>query len=122
MSSFSIIGQAARMAERNYETISSENAGVKYERISAHLREMETRFDRLTLACQAMWELIQEKTDLTEEDLNKKISEVDLRDGTPDGKISRQVVDCPECGRPSNSRRTSCLFCGAEIKSPNAFG
>lgn len=121
MSGFSIAAQAARMAEINYETISAENAGVKYERINAHLKELESRYDRLAIACQAMWELIQEKTELTEEDLNNKISEVDLRDGTSDGKISRQVVDCPDCGRPSNSKRTSCLFCGADIKSPNTF-
>ena len=41
--------------------------------------------DRLALASQSLWEIVREQTGLTAEDLQKKILEVDLRDGNADG-------------------------------------
>ena len=79
------------------------------------------QIERLTLACQAMWELLREHTDLTDDHLKAKILEIDARDGTVDGKIGHKVIDCPECGQKTNTRRARCVFCGASVQSDHLF-
>lgn len=84
-------------------------------------RFLEDRLDRLALICMAMWSLVQPKTDLTEEDLLQRVKEIDLMDGTEDGKITRQVVRCGKCDRPMSSRHTRCIYCGSEQLAACAF-
>ena len=75
-------------------------------------KQIEERLDRLVLVCTAMWELIQEKTSLSEEDLLAKVREVDLRDGAEDNKIRGAIAQCPQCGRTMSPRHRRCLYCG----------
>jgi len=100
----------------------AESAEAKVERYAREFDNLQRHVDRLSLACQALWELIQSCSDLTEQDLEKKILEIDGRDGCVDGKMSAQVLDCPSCGRKTSSKRSSCVMCGAPIKRPYAFG
>ena len=86
-------------------------------------------FDRLlkqqarqALVCQALWELVSERLGLTDEDLAKRVEEIDLRDGQADGKIDTRQLTCPQCGRPANSSRRTCVYCGAALDVPYAFG
>ena len=99
----------------------AEAAESKADRAARTLEDLRPHVDRLSLACQAMWELLRECSDLKEEDLERKILEVDGRDGSVDGKIGVQQLDCPACGRKTNSKRNSCLFCGAPTKRPHQF-
>jgi ribosomal protein S27AE len=75
--------------------------------------DLEERFERLTLACSAMWSLLIEKTDMKEEDLFAKIHELDMADGVEDGKITKTCQKCPACGRTMSERHRMCLYCGA---------
>jgi len=100
----------------------AESAEAKVDRCARKIDDLQRHLDRLSLACQALWELLQECSDLTEEDLEKKMLEIDGRDGCVDGKIGVQQLDCPSCGRKTNSRRGSCVMCGAPIKPPYQFG
>lgn len=106
------IHQASRLAR---------NAENKAERVDTEVDEIRRHLDRLSLACQSMWELVRERTDLTEEDLERRILEVDGRDGRVDGKISRQIADCPHCGHKTNTRRELCLMCGGKLDRPHQF-
>lgn len=99
----------------------AEKALSKADRYAADIADVRRQVDRLTLACQAMWELIRDRTGLTEEDIEAKILEIDARDGSVDGKISTKSVNCTSCGRPTNSRRGSCVMCGAPIKREHQF-
>jgi hypothetical protein len=85
------------------------------------IRHLERRLDLLTVLCQAQWELLQEKTGLTEEDLAAKIDEVDRRDGAADGRMGTAISGCTSCGRPGNARRAVCLYCGAELPRSESF-
>jgi hypothetical protein len=107
-----MISDAARAAE---------SAESKVERCDRAVLDLQRHVERLSLACQAMWELLREVSDLTEQDIEKKILEIDNRDGAPDGKIGMQQFDCPSCGRKTNSKRESCVICGAPIKRPYPF-
>jgi len=100
----------------------AESAEARVDRYARRLDEVQRHVERLSLACQAMWELLREVSDLTEEELEKKILEVDGRDGCVDGKIGVQPVDCPACGRKTSSKRSSCVMCGAPIKRAYPFG
>lgn len=99
----------------------AERAMSKADRHASDLAEVRRQIERLTLASQAMWELLRDRTDLTEQDLETKILEIDARDGSIDGKIAMKQVNCPSCGRPTHSRRSSCVMCGAPLKKENQF-
>ena len=77
--------------------------------------------DKLGLICQAMWTLIKEKTDLTDEDLMKMVTELDLKDGKLDGKYTKPPVDCPKCGAKMCRKFNRCLFCGEEYSEGSTF-
>ena len=103
------VDQAAEIAEWEAEKYSSSADGV------------QVSVNRLSLACQAMWELLRESSDLSEEDLENKINEVDLRDGKADGKICIRVVTCSSCGKNTNTKRNTCIMCGAPVRKPHQF-
>jgi len=83
--------------------------------------DVEEQLDKLTLICWAMWTLIQEETKLTEADLLQRVKQLDMLDGDPDGKASRQVASCPSCGRTMSPRHRRCLYCGYEQLNQSAF-
>lgn len=80
------------------------------------ITQLERRVNRLSLVCQAMWEMIRENTNITDQQLADKVLEVDLRDGQTDGRIAPASEECPNCHKPTNSRRPTCLSCGVELK------
>jgi len=96
-------------------------AMAKAERQAEDLRETRQQVQRLSLACQAMWELLRERTSLSEADLDSKILEIDARDGKIDGRISTQALTCHACGRPTNSKREFCVMCGAPLRRQHKF-
>ena len=83
--------------------------------------DVEDRLDRLTLICMAMWELLRDNTKFTEVDLMSKVQEIDLRDGTPDGKVTATVSKCTKCGRTMSPRHQACLYCGNEKLIDSVF-
>ena len=100
---------------------SAEAAKAKVEGQVHVIANLHRQIERLALTCQSLWELLRNDTNLTEENLEKKILEVDLRDGSADGKMGAQLILCPSCGRKSNSKRKTCVFCGGPIKPPHQF-
>ncbi len=82
---------------------------------------IEDRLERMALICMAMWSLVQSRTDLTEDDLLDRIQKIDLLDGVPDGKITRQVTQCSQCNRPMSSRHQRCIYCGSDRLVASAF-
>lgn len=94
----------------------ADRAESKASRVSDELADMQRQLDHLTLVSQAMWEVIREETDVTEELLRAKIADIDTRDGKPDGKITPSVFPCPSCGANCNSSRQNCVMCGENLK------
>ncbi len=99
----------------------AERAGSRVERQAESLSELRRDVDRLSLACQAMWELLRDQAGITDKDLAAKILEVDGRDGQTDGRIAAVAIDCPACGRKTSPKRDRCIMCGAATARPNAF-
>jgi hypothetical protein len=85
------------------------------------VRSIEDRFDRLLLVCQAMWTFIREQTNLTEADLVRRVTELDMMDGSPDGRLTRAIVKCAKCDSAVCLKYNRCLFCGEPYKGGSAF-
>ncbi len=108
MQQFRILGLQGEINATRRET---------HETMTNFVRGFDNRFSALALICEALWELLSEHTDLTEDDFKKKVLEIDMRDGIQDGKVSRGVghgplQKCPECGAGISRKFNRCLFCG----------
>jgi len=79
------------------------------------------RLDKLTLVNMAVWSLVREQLELTEEQLAERVREIDLADGVEDGKVTPQVAKCPQCGRVMSPRHKKCIYCGAAKLNITAF-
>tara|TARA_B110000037_G_C16639842_1_gene310028 strand:- start:23 stop:385 length:363 start_codon:yes stop_codon:yes gene_type:complete len=99
----------------------AESARNKATSVEAKIIELERHCNSMALASQAMWELLKEHSNLKDSDIESKILEIDLRDGQIDERISQTVVKCPSCNRNSNSKRDSCIYCGAITAKQNIF-
>lgn len=73
---------------------------------------LENRVEKLTLICRAMWELVSKSNKWSDEKLFDLVKDIDGRDGKKDGKIGADVIKCPKCGHPVNTRRPRCVYCG----------
>lgn len=82
------------------------------------VRDLHEQIAKMALMNQALWELLRERLQVTDDDLTAIAQEIDLRDGIPDGKMSDTALRCPQCGRISNSRHWKCLYCGLEFEKP----
>ncbi|OXU15370.1 hypothetical protein [Sedimentisphaera salicampi] len=85
------------------------------------LENIEDQLDRLILVNRALWELLSEKTNLTDDELFSKVAEIDMRDGEMDGKLRKEMKKCRSCGRALNPRHQKCMYCGSESLKKDAF-
>ncbi len=81
--------------------------------VSARVSTVDDKLERLMLVNAALWELIRDSTSLSDDDLKRKIQEIDLRDGKLDGKMSSSPSSCKDCGRTIGRRHHKCIYCGA---------
>jgi hypothetical protein len=110
--------QQSQIAEVKTDAIEAKQEAAQY---SDRVRALETQVSHMALACQAMWELLRERTGISESELLAKMKEVDLRDGAQDGRMTPVLIKCPACGKPANSKSASCMYCGAAIPKPHVF-
>lgn len=81
----------------------------------------EARAEKAMMICEALWIIVKQKLDLTDEILEKAVKAVDLQDGKLDGKVVDEVSTCSSCGRQVGRNRRHCIYCGTEIKG-GVFG
>lgn len=108
-------------AASSYATSQAAAAASSAGAARRDLAHLEDRVERLALITMAMWSLIQDKTNLTEQDLLERVRTLDLMDGTADGKATRGITKCHQCSRTLNARHLRCLYCGAEKPAGSAF-
>lgn len=110
--------QQLNIMEANSKASTANN---KAQRANTKLSQLEQKVNHLSIACQAMWEILKEKSKVSEKEIEEKIIEIDLRDGRADGKISTTIVECFQCNRKINSTKKSCFYCGTPIKKTHLF-
>lgn len=105
------IGRATATAET-----AKFDARNNAERLQKEAIRLEAKLDRLAIVTQGLWELLSEKTNLTEDDIKARIAEIDIRDGRQDGKITGQPIACPQCGRTAHTQLHACPYCGSVLE------
>ncbi|MFA5056069.1 MAG: hypothetical protein WC562_07865 [Dehalococcoidia bacterium] len=99
----------------------ADSAGRKASGLKGDIDELRQTIDKLVLITRALWEIIAESRGLNDEYLINKVNEIDLRDGTLDGKMKTSIKKCPSCGRTMSQSRGACLYCGTKDTEANPF-
>ena len=103
-------------ARQQAAAASSEAASAKRD-----VADLERELGRLKLVCAAMWELLKQRSKLTEEDLVAMVAMLDAKDGVADGQLTRSVRPCVQCGRTVAAKQTKCMYCGKEQPAASVF-
>jgi len=83
--------------------------------------DLHARIDRLTMVNEALWTLLQEASNLTDEHLINRIGELDESDGKSDGVFKPAALRCNKCDAAVGHGRRTCMFCGAEATARSPF-
>ncbi len=87
------------------------------------LKALEREHERLKLITMALWEVLNERLDLTESELRAKIEELDELDGRLDGRlrVRPKPSPCSACGRPVLPSSITCAYCGQRPAETRLF-
>jgi hypothetical protein len=105
----------AQTADNIHASKTAERAKSKATALQGRINVLEANLAKALLISETLWEFIKENHDLTDEQLRQKVYEVDMRDGTLDGKNQRKAVECPNCRHMVSPRHPACLYCGQVI-------
>ncbi len=72
--------------------------------------------ERLLMISEALWTILKEQHGYDDNELIRRIAEIDLRDGRLDGKLSKEAPgQCPHCNRTLVKKRPYCMYCGKPV-------
>ena len=86
--------------------VSAQQAQRSADHLEDELQRMEERFEKLSVLTAGVWELLKEKTGITDDDLRNIISKVEAQ-----RQQESQQLTCPQCGRAMLARYRRCLYC-----------
>jgi len=109
--------------KKAHQSVGQVASQVRHQRQATRdeMQALHERIDRLTLTCEALWNLLAASADLSEEELVRAITELDGDDGTVDGRRTRGPQQC-SCGAMVNQRLKACQFCGEPAPVQSVFG
>lgn len=99
----------------NNQSARQDDSDSSLRRTSLDLDDLARQVRKMALVNQALYELLKERTGISDEDLRRKISEIDLRDGAADGKLDASPLRCPKCQSAVTVGALSCQTCGATV-------
>jgi hypothetical protein len=114
--------QSSRINQLAMQVDRLEDAEAREEAAHRLAIDVDEKVNRLALICRAMFELLQQSSGMTDEQLNKKILEIHLRDGQADGHMTPRGKVCPKCGATMSPKFGRCLFCGYKDDAAPFFG
>ena len=83
---------------------------------SGELADLQARCDKALMVCEALWTILRDQLNLSEDDLIARVNEIDLSDGRLDGRAKKSgTVRCPDCDRTISQRFANCIYCGTAI-------
>ena len=80
------------------------------------VNSLERDHERLKLITMALWDILTERLNVSEDELRQRILEMDRLDGREDGrlKLREPPRNCEDCGRPMLRSAAACPYCGAQ--------
>jgi len=99
----------------------AEKASERTIDLSASADTLKRRLDVMALANQALFEILQSRLGIAEEEVIIRMAEIDARDGKKDGKMNPRVVDCVRCSKKVSTSRMRCMFCNEIVSQGHLF-
>lgn len=104
----------ARRAERDMASARVSNQASEAKAETEFLR---ADVEKLLMITEALWSILKEQHGYSDDELFRRVHEIDMRDGIADGKVAKQVQPlCPQCHRTLIRNQPKCLYFGAEIQ------
>ena len=110
----SIFRWAASTARNAAEMAGSGSATAgAADRLREDVQRMRGDIERLLMITEALWGMVKEQHGYADEELFRRITEIDLSDGRADGRVAPSPAEmCSACGRKVAKHRPLCLYCG----------
>lgn len=111
--------QSSRISQASSNTEDANRLASRAEkettRFEHRLTQLEKQNERLSLAIMALAEIVATQPNVTNDMIEAKMREIELRDGKLDGRLQRPAKQCGACHRTSNAQWTTCLYCGERL-------
>ena len=105
------------LAASRAATEASHRASHDANKARSETEELKYDVEKLLMITEALWLLLKEQHGYSDEDLIRRVQEIDLRDGKLDGKVAKQQKPaCSQCDRTLIGSRPVCLYCGAAVE------
>ncbi len=80
--------------------------------VEERILELEERLSKLLLVNAALYDVIKERLNVTDEEISRKINEFSDKNVITEQHIEPQVRKCRKCGKNLIQRRSLCVYCG----------
>jgi hypothetical protein len=91
----------------------ADRAAFRAQEVHADVDALRMDVEKLLMITEALWGILKEKHGYTDEELMRRIQQIDMSDGRLDGKVAKQPPSpCPQCGRAMPKSRPVCMYCG----------
>lgn len=98
---------------------SANQANSKARDAKSDVQFLQWKVERLTMVTEALWEIIRKSHKLEDDDLQKLVAQIDLKDGKLDGKVAKSPpIKCSQCNKSVPRGKRVCLYCGTENEIP----
>jgi hypothetical protein len=96
---------------------SAERAAAKADQFGEQLRGLERRMAKLIAVNEALWQLLKEAGQLSEEHLTQRVEAIEARSADR----TRTVTTCQKCKRATTTKHVKCMYCGTELPRGTVF-
>lgn len=77
---------------------------------------LQAQVERLLIITEALWSILKEKHTLDDQELLRRMVQIDLRDGRLDGRVAATPPEpCPKCHRVVAKGAVRCMYCGEPL-------
>ena len=75
--------------------------------------QLERKVEKLMMLTEALWGVIKKEHDLKDDDLERMLEEIDLKDGKLNYKVAKTgPVKCEKCRKTIQNGLSKCMYCG----------
>lgn len=112
------VGWAAHdKARRTERDLVSSRVASQASEAKSQVAFLRADVEKLLMITEALWSILKEQHSYTDDELIRRVQEIDLRDGRADGRVAKQAQpSCPKCRRTLIRHQPKCLYCGTEIQ------
>ena len=97
-------------------TVTARDAAAAAREAKSEVEFLKFDVERLLMITEALWGILKEKHGYDDDELIRRIEEIDLRDDRLDGRVAPTAPPpCPKCNHPLTRKRVFCVYCGTVV-------